>query len=239
MEPLKQVELTRYVKALKILSSGLEQLAKIEKDTETEKRLWEYYSKVFRAVKKDVDIKTPRLYFIQNVDENLKQVITEVDYLFYNDREEYKYFKHLRKFFIHLEESNIFFDNFVRTQHNSFVYLRSESLSRIDEFNSRTAEDIKRIIDKKIEEGDNKRGRWRDGIVYLLGNEQARILKIGRTIDLEQRLRHLQSNSAYTLEIIKTKEGCFDIEKAELLKAKNFRIQGEWFTWDDSIIENF
>ena len=89
MEPLAQVELTRYVKALKILSLGLGHLDKIKKETETTtektEKIWEYYSKVFRAIKEDIDVKIPRLYSIQNLDEKLEKIKTEAEYLFHNN----------------------------------------------------------------------------------------------------------------------------------------------------------
>lgn len=77
------------------------------------------------------------------------------------------------------------------------------------------------------------------GTVYLIGSEKAKILKIGYTKSLEQRLKQLQANSSYQLRVIKEKPGTVEAEKIELTKAKEFRIQGEWFTWNDSIIENF
>jgi len=78
------------------------------------------------------------------------------------------------------------------------------------------------------------------GLVYLIGSDDARILKIGYTTrNIEERLREVQAGRAYELKVIKTKPGSFETEKAELLKARRFQIHSEWFTWDDSIIENF
>lgn len=78
------------------------------------------------------------------------------------------------------------------------------------------------------------------GIVYLIGSEKGKILKIGYTNrDLKIRLQELQSGSAYKLEVIKVRGGTRETEKQELRRAKAFRIQGEWFTWDQSIIDGF
>lgn len=97
---------------------------------------------------------------------------------------------------------------------------------------------IKRVIRKKeLELQEVKIQKL--GTVYLIGSHEGRILKIGYTKNLEQRLRQLQNGCAHKLEIIKTKTGDFQTEKEELRKARNFRIQGEWFTWDNSIISNF
>ena len=77
------------------------------------------------------------------------------------------------------------------------------------------------------------------GLVYLIGNEERRILKIGYTRNLEQRFQHINSRSAYAFELIKTKAGTRETEKQSLLNARKFRIGNELFAWDDSIIENF
>lgn len=235
---MNQVELVRYVKALKLLSLGLRQLERTEKEVETVKKVWEYYAKIFRAIKKDIDVEKPRLYLIQSIDNQLEKIKVEIENLFYTDKKEYKHFQYLRKFFTHLEASRTFFDVFAKTQDDSVAYIRSERLGGIDEFDYIEALEIKRRIDEEIKECD-KRTRWRHGIVYLLGNEQVGFLKIGCTMDLEQRFRYLQSNSAYFWTVIKAKEGYHDRERIELLKAKRFRIHGELFVWDRSIIEGF
>lgn len=78
------------------------------------------------------------------------------------------------------------------------------------------------------------------GTVYLVGSDEGRFLKIGYTSNLERRLKELQSEAvSYKLEIIKTKRGTRETEQVELLKARLFRIKGEMFAWDDSIIKNF
>ena len=77
------------------------------------------------------------------------------------------------------------------------------------------------------------------GTVYLIGSRQANLLKIGYTKNLEQRLANLQSKSVHRLEIIKTKLGTLEDEKDALKKAYRFKLRGEWFNWDDSIVEDF
>ena len=77
------------------------------------------------------------------------------------------------------------------------------------------------------------------GIVYLLGSNKGKILKIGYTTNLDKRLKNLQRSCPYTLEIIKTKVGTFEDERKLLQSFKQFKLQGEWFTWDESIIEGF
>ena len=77
------------------------------------------------------------------------------------------------------------------------------------------------------------------GLVYLIGNEERRILKIGYTRNLKQRFQHINSRSAYAFELIKTKAGTRETEKQSLLNARKFRIGNELFAWDDSVVENF
>lgn len=77
------------------------------------------------------------------------------------------------------------------------------------------------------------------GLIYLIGNEERQILKIGYTRNLEQRFSYLNSRSAYAYKLIKTKAGTRETEKQALMNAKKFRIGNELFAWDNSIIENF
>ena len=77
------------------------------------------------------------------------------------------------------------------------------------------------------------------GLVYLIGNEEKQILKIGHTRNLEQRLGYINYRSAYAYKLIKTKPGTRQTEKQALQNARKFRLGNELFAWDDSIVENF
>jgi uncharacterized protein YejL (UPF0352 family) len=76
-------------------------------------------------------------------------------------------------------------------------------------------------------------------LVYLVGNKEGKILKIGITNNLKQRLANLQNSSPYELHVIKTKPGNINTETELLERFKTFVLRGEWLIWDDSIIENF
>lgn len=77
------------------------------------------------------------------------------------------------------------------------------------------------------------------GSIYLIGNKSAGILKIGYSTNVLQRLKSLQINCAFHLEIIKTKEGSVQDEQILLDRFKKHRLKGEWFTWSDYIVNQF
>ncbi|MGL5881287.1 MAG: GIY-YIG nuclease family protein [Xenococcaceae cyanobacterium] len=76
-------------------------------------------------------------------------------------------------------------------------------------------------------------------LVYLIGNKRDGLIKIGVSQNVEKRLKDLQSVYKTPLEIIATKRGSFDAEKELHKKFSQFRRHGEWFIWDDSIVQNF
>lgn len=79
-----------------------------------------------------------------------------------------------------------------------------------------------------------------EGTVYLIGNRENNTLKIGFTTnDVRTRLAAFQVSCAHQLEVLKTKKGNLQDEGELLERFKKFKIRGEWFTWNDSIIENF
>lgn len=59
------------------------------------------------------------------------------------------------------------------------------------------------------------------GYVYLIGNKDAGILKIGYSTNIPQRLRTLQIGCAFALEVVKTKEGTIANEQALHERFKN------------------
>ena len=77
------------------------------------------------------------------------------------------------------------------------------------------------------------------GFVYLIGNKDVGILKIGYTTDVTQRLKALQTSCAFELKIIKTKKGTFDDERRLHDHHKQYRLKGEWFKWSDYIVDRF
>lgn len=77
------------------------------------------------------------------------------------------------------------------------------------------------------------------GLIYLVGDKKFKVLKIGYTTNIKQRLKALQNNCPHKLEILKIKEGSLQQERELLEQFKDFKIRGEWFTWDNSIIAAF
>ncbi|MGL5877656.1 MAG: KilA-N domain-containing protein [Xenococcaceae cyanobacterium] len=77
------------------------------------------------------------------------------------------------------------------------------------------------------------------GYVYLIGNKDAGILKIGHSTNISQRLRTLQIGCAFALEVVKTKEGTISDEQALHERFKKYRLEGEWFKWHNYIVNTF
>lgn len=86
---------------------------------------------------------------------------------------------------------------------------------------------------------DVKGKKLKPGKVYLIGSKAAGILKIGFTTDIKKRFQDLQQNNPYDLEILKVKKGSLDTERILLKKFKHLKLRGEWFKWDNEIIDNF
>lgn len=84
---------------------------------------------------------------------------------------------------------------------------------------------------------------WRSedptGIVYLMGCDRSKTLKIGYTTDIDRRLKELQRDYHFPLRVLATREGTMKAEKRLLNSFKRLRVKGEWFDWDDSIIAKF
>lgn len=77
------------------------------------------------------------------------------------------------------------------------------------------------------------------GIVYLIGCDRSKTLKIGYTTDIDRRLKELQRDYHFPLRVLATREGTMKAEKRLLNHFKHLNVKGEWFDWDDSIIKKF
>lgn len=77
------------------------------------------------------------------------------------------------------------------------------------------------------------------GIVYLVGCDRSKTIKIGYTTDIHRRLKELQKQYHFPLRILENREGTMTAEKRLLNRFKHLKVKGEWFDWDDSIIKAF
>lgn len=87
--------------------------------------------------------------------------------------------------------------------------------------------------------GSQPRKNARDGIVYVIRAGQTNLYKIGRTTNIDRRLRQLQTMNSQQLSVVKLIQ-CHDaiaVETTLHQKYKSYRRQGEWFELDESVIK--
>lgn len=86
-------------------------------------------------------------------------------------------------------------------------------------------------IGEKVKE-DSKTSQ---SFVYVVQNAHSKVVKIGYTKDLKTRLRQLQTACSHELTVIKTVEGGKDEESHIHLDLKKYRLNGEWFKWNEFV----
>jgi DNA-binding XRE family transcriptional regulator len=75
-------------------------------------------------------------------------------------------------------------------------------------------------------------------MIYLISYSD-QYLKIGYTKNINKRLIQLQTSSPVKLEVLHLIDGNVTLEKELHLLFKDLRTQGEWFIYDNTIIEYF
>lgn len=75
-------------------------------------------------------------------------------------------------------------------------------------------------------------------MIYLISHEN-KFVKIGFTKNIHKRLSQLQTSSPVKLEVLHLIEGDVNLEKKLHLLFGNLVVSGEWFTFDDSILNYF
>jgi hypothetical protein len=77
----------------------------------------------------------------------------------------------------------------------------------------------------------------RVGNIYFIQGEKTKNIKIGFTMDLDNRIRQHQGSSGETLNLIGQTEGKQSLEAEIQRKFKKYKVHGEWFKPDDSLIQ--
>ena len=94
------------------------------------------------------------------------------------------------------------------------------------------------LCDKKKKEKLEK--RTQNIFLYLIGSGQMNLCKIGYSISPLERLSSIQTGFPYKLEIIDLFQiNSIKEEKVAHKLFKNHRLQGEWFTLNNEILEYF
>jgi DNA-binding XRE family transcriptional regulator len=75
-------------------------------------------------------------------------------------------------------------------------------------------------------------------MIYLISHEY-QFVKIGYTKNINKRLKQLQTSSPVKLEVLHLIDGNVTLEKELHLLFKDLRTSGEWFKFDNSILEYF
>ena len=75
-------------------------------------------------------------------------------------------------------------------------------------------------------------------MIYLISYDN-QFLKIGYTKNITKRLSQLQTSIPIKLEVLHLIDGDITLEKRLHVLFKDLRTQGEWFNFDNSILEYF
>ena len=75
-------------------------------------------------------------------------------------------------------------------------------------------------------------------MIYLISYDN-QFLKIGYTKNITKRLAQLQTSIPIKLEVFHLIDGDISLEKEIHVLFKDLRTQGEWFNFDNSILEYF
>lgn len=76
-----------------------------------------------------------------------------------------------------------------------------------------------------------------DNELYFILEAQSNSIKIGVSKDVEKRLSQLQTSNAFPLLLIGRMQNRIDLEKNLHEKFKKYRLKGEWFSTNVSLIE--
>jgi hypothetical protein len=95
----------------------------------------------------------------------------------------------------------------------------SDDVEAVKKASTKARQDYQEVIQKL----DKK------GYVYFILNTETGHIKVGYSIDPEQRLEDLQAANSSILKIIKTIEGTVGLERQIHKRFKHLRLHGEWF----------
>lgn len=117
---------------------------------------------------------------------------------------------------------------------NGFIEL--DDKKKMNTFKKRRyeASELGRLIKKKSNEKNNLPIH-----LYLIGNKKFNTIKIGKSNDPHKRLKKLQTSTHFKLDLLFIIPHKADIERELHYRFNEFRLKGEWFKYDKSIIDHF
>ena len=84
---------------------------------------------------------------------------------------------------------------------------------------------------KYIENLVNKR----DGYIYVIGNKEYKLCKIGFSKNVFKRIKSIQTGCPFELEIFCVVYGDYVMEKKLHRKYQNLKMNGEWFKYEGEL----
>lgn len=99
-----------------------------------------------------------------------------------------------------------------------------------EHFNTEPRDDFNKYLEVKSDKSK--------GYVYVVGNINAKICKIGFSTNVFKRISGIQTGCPIPLEIICVVHGTIEIEKKLHKKYKDFRMNGEWFRYEGLLKSN-
>jgi len=103
----------------------------------------------------------------------------------------------------------------------------------ISTYKKHVGEDIQSDFDDYMKIKNEK-----NGYVYIFGNLEYKIIKIGYAKDPYKRISAVQTGCPFDLEILKVFEGNLTLEKQLHDKYKKYHLRGEWFKLEGKLKDN-
>jgi hypothetical protein len=94
--------------------------------------------------------------------------------------------------------------------------------------------DIERRICKALRRADGPRP-WLRTRVYFITTADEQFLKIGVSVDVESRLKNLQTSQPAKLRLVGIIEGDEEVEAKWHRRFRHLRTSGEWFRYADDL----
>ena len=97
---------------------------------------------------------------------------------------------------------------------------------------------IKKLCENGFIQWDNF-NEFNNGFVYLAKNTVTNDLKIGYSVNPKNRISNLNTSSPNLIKLLSFKRGTMIDERKLHLKYKSMRKNGEWFSYNQNIINEF
>ena len=79
--------------------------------------------------------------------------------------------------------------------------------------------------------------RDRQSYIYFLYAEKANAIKIGYSVNLEERFTEIQSHNAEDLDLLKVVSGDLQWEKALHKQFRKYRLHHEWYVLNTELLD--